>query len=58
MATDTTTRCDELEATIRRRMAVVARMNVRGFDGRRAKDAGIADLDRLLDEYAEAKSQG
>ena len=43
---------ERLEAEIRRRMAKVARMEVRGFDSRRAKDAEIAIIDQKLDELA------
>jgi hypothetical protein len=45
-------RTERLEAECRRRMARAAEMEVRGVDGRRAKDAAIAEIDRILDQLA------
>lgn len=46
-----TTARDEAEATCRMRMAEVARMQVRGWDGERERVALLAEVDAALDAW-------
>ena len=42
---------EALEANCRRRMADLARLSVRGWDGQRERDRILAELDDLLDRW-------